>query len=95
MMKIRLARIGVRNNPLYQIVIAKARSHRDKNHIEKIGYYDPRPDANGNKQVAMNIERVKHWIAAGAEPSDTMQKLLARAGLLPFKQFNLKIKPKQ
>ncbi|KAI9298178.1 30S ribosomal protein S16 [Neoconidiobolus thromboides FSU 785] len=91
--KIRLARIGVKNTPLYQIVIANARSPRDHKHIEKIGYYDPKPDNHGIKQVSLNMERAKFWIASGAQPSDTVHQLLSKAGLLPFKPY--KITPRQ
>ncbi|KAJ3339360.1 hypothetical protein HDU93_008365 [Gonapodya sp. JEL0774] len=81
--RIRLARWGVRHNPFYGIVVAEARAPRDGRHIERIGTYNPIPDANGVKHIELDFERAKYWIANGAEPTDRVGWLLNKAGLLP------------
>jgi small subunit ribosomal protein S16 len=77
-LKIRLAKGGCHKSPLYQIVLAHIRSPRDRKHIEKLGYYDPLPNANGTKQIALNLERTKYWIGNNVQVSDTAHKILAK-----------------
>ncbi|ORZ01599.1 30S ribosomal protein S16 [Syncephalastrum racemosum] len=81
--RLRLARFGRRNLPYYHIVAANARSKRDGKPIEKIGTYDPIPDSNGNKMVNLNFDRTKYWLTVGAQPSETVEKLLVKANLMP------------
>ncbi|KAI8851609.1 ribosomal protein S16 domain-containing protein, partial [Chytridium lagenaria] len=81
--KIRLARWGARNHPFYGIVIANARAARDKKHLERVGTYNPIPDANGVKHIEMKWDRIKYWLGVGAQPSDRVAWLLAKAELMP------------
>ncbi|KAL1931411.1 hypothetical protein VTP01DRAFT_9553 [Rhizomucor pusillus] len=81
--RIRLARHGRRNLPFYHIVVANARTARNSKPIEKIGTYNPIPDSSGNKLVNLNFDRAKYWLTVGAQPSETVEKLLVRANLLP------------
>ncbi len=74
--KIRLRRVGTRNVPCYRIVVADQRSPRDGRFIENIGTYDPQKVKN-NFQV--DLERAKHWISKGAQPSDTVRSILKKA----------------
>eukprot|EP00298_Acanthocystis_sp_HF-20_P023906 c33810_g1_i1.p1 GENE.c33810_g1_i1~~c33810_g1_i1.p1 ORF type:complete len:131 (+),score=47.03 c33810_g1_i1:44-436(+) len=81
--RLRLARFGRKNLPKYRVTAADSRCRRDGRHLEVVGSYDPFPDKNGIKHVQFNIERVKYWIACGAQPSDRVRKLLGMAGILP------------
>lgn len=77
--KIRLRRIGAKGHALYRVVVADSRSPRDGRFIETIGHYDPHQDP---PEVKFNVERAKHWVAVGAEPTDTARALLKRGGIL-------------
>ncbi|PWA39715.1 ribosomal protein S16 family protein [Artemisia annua] len=79
----RLARLGCRNRPFYRVMAADSRSPRDGKHIEVLGYYNPLPGQDGGKRMGLNFDRVKYWLSVGAQPSDPVQRLLFRAGLLP------------
>jgi small subunit ribosomal protein S16 len=72
-----LRRIGTKNVPAYRIVVADGRSPRDGRFIENIGTYDPKK-AKDNFKV--DVERAKHWISKGAQPSDTVRSILKKAG---------------
>ena len=63
--------------------MADAKSPRDGRHVEQVGHYNPIPEKDGNKHVGLNIERIKYWLAMGAQPSDTVASLLGRAGIIP------------
>ncbi|CAG8526012.1 8329_t:CDS:2 [Funneliformis mosseae] len=78
--RIRLARHGVRNRPFYHIVVANARAPRDGKHIEKVGLYDPIPNKQGIKNIELNADKIKYWLSVGAQPSDTVASLLSKSG---------------
>ena len=75
--KVRMTRVGNKNNPFYRIVVADERSPRDGKFIEQVGTYDPRPE---KEAVSMDVERIQHWISKGARPSQTVSELLRRHG---------------
>ena len=75
--RIRLKRIGSRNDPVYRIVVADNRSPRDGKCIEEIGTYDPKKSAIVNYTV--NLERANYWISKGAQPSSTVASFIKRA----------------
>ena len=77
MVKIRLRRMGAKKAPYYRLVVADSRSPRDGRCIEEIGTYDP--SAEGEK-VKVDMERVKYWIANGAQPTDTVRGLIKKLG---------------
>jgi small subunit ribosomal protein S16 len=78
MVKIRLKRMGAKKKPFYRIVVADVRSPRDGKFIEQIGTYDP----NANPSlINIDAEKVKKWIGNGAQPTDTVKKLLKIAGV--------------
>lgn len=79
MVRIRMARHGRTHKPFYRINATDQRAKRNGRFIENLGWYDPL--AAEGKQVNLNEERIKHWLAAGAQPSETMKDLLVRAGL--------------
>ena len=75
--KIRLRRMGARNNPFYRVVVADSRSPRDGRFIEEIGYYDPKSNP---AVIKIDQEKAKDWIAKGAQPTDTVKRLLKNNG---------------
>ena len=80
-LKIRLARGGSKKRPYYQIVVADARSPRDGRFLEKIGSWNPMLPKDHEKRVELNVERIKEWIAKGAQPTDRVLRFMAEAGL--------------
>ena len=71
--RIRLRRVGTKNVPVYRIVVADGRSPRDGRFIENIGTYNPKKAENN---FTVNLDRAKHWISKGAQPSDTVRSFL-------------------
>jgi len=84
-MKIRLARGGSKKRPFYSIVAADSRMPRDGRFIEKLGTYNPLLPKDSEERVKMDVERVKHWLGLGAQPSDRIARMLEAAGHLPKK----------
>lgn len=80
--KIRLARGGTRNKAFYRIVVADERAPRDGNFLEKVGTYDPTLPSDHAERVRINGERVTFWLSKGAQPTDRVALLLAKAGLI-------------
>jgi len=80
MVKIRLARHGAKKKPFYRIVVADSRSPRDGRFVEQVGTYDPAFDP---PRVTIKGDAADRWIKAGAKPSDTVRKLIKRAGASP------------
>ncbi len=76
--KMRLKRMGYKKHPIYRVVVADARSPRDGKFIEEIGSYDPNQDPS---VVKFNEESAKKWLANGAQPTDTVARLLKQAGI--------------
>ena len=82
-MKIRLARGGSNKRPHYSIVASDARMPRDGRFLEKLGTYNPLLAKDSEDRVKMDIERVKHWLGQGAQPTDRVARMLENAGVLP------------
>ena len=76
--KIRLRRMGQKKAPFYRIVVADSRSPRDGRFIEEIGYYDPTKDPS---VIRVDEEAAKKWLANGAQPTQTVDKILKIAGI--------------
>jgi small subunit ribosomal protein S16 len=76
---IRLARFGVKKRPSYRIVVADSRAPRDGKFIERIGTYDPNRDP---AVVRIEEEKAIKWITKGAQPTQTVKKLLKESGVL-------------
>ncbi len=72
---IRLRREGTKNRPYYKVVVADSRSPRDGKFIEIIGTYDPKVQGENS---TLKIDRVEHWLARGAQPSDTVRSLIKK-----------------
>ena len=76
--KMRLKRMGQKKAPFYRIVVADSRSKRDGKCIAEIGTYDPNIDPS---VIKFDEEAAKKWLATGAQPTDTVAKLLKAAGI--------------
>jgi small subunit ribosomal protein S16 len=72
---IRLRREGSKNHPYYRIVVTDKRSPRDGKFLEILGHYAPR---SKDKTLAVDLPRVEHWVALGAQPSVTVSSLIKR-----------------
>lgn len=84
-MKIRLARGGSKKRPHYAIVAADSRMPRDGRFIEKLGTYNPLLAKDSEDRVKMDLERVKHWLDLGAQPTDRVARFLEAAGVVAKK----------
>ncbi|MEH6835831.1 MULTISPECIES: 30S ribosomal protein S16 [Falsihalocynthiibacter] len=84
-MKIRLARGGSKKRPFYRVVAADSRMPRDGRFIEKLGTYNPLLAKDSEERVQLDLERVKHWLDQGAQPSDRVARFLEAAGVLEAK----------
>ena len=80
-LKIRLTRGGAKKRPYYRIVVADARSPRDGRFIDKIGSYDPMKPKEAADRVVLDLEKVKSWLAKGAQPTDRVLRFLDAAGI--------------
>lgn len=79
MVKIRLTRLGDKKAPFYRIVVADSRSPRDGKFIDVLGTFNP---LISEKQVELDTEKAKKWIADGAQATDTVKAILVKAGVL-------------
>jgi small subunit ribosomal protein S16 len=76
--KMRLTRVGSKKNPIYRVVIADSRSPRDGKFIEIVGRYNPQTDPS---TIELNEDKVKDWLSKGAQPTESVQKLLKIQGI--------------
>ena len=78
--RVRLTRVGSKKNPIWRVVVADQRSPRDGRFIETIGRYNPQTDPS---TIAIDEERLEHWLARGAQPTGAVKQLMkaqAKAG---------------
>ena len=75
MLKIRLRRMGARNNPFYRVVVSDSRQVPTASAVEEVGWYDP---TKNPAQMKIDAERVDHWVGRGAQLSPTVAKLEAQ-----------------
>lgn len=85
---IRLSRGGAKRRPFYRIVIANSRSPRDGSFIEKIGSYNPQLPKDDENRVIVDLDRARHWLSVGAQPTDRVARFFDAAGLLERKTRN-------
>ncbi|MFT5170642.1 MAG: small subunit ribosomal protein S16, partial [Candidatus Marinamargulisbacteria bacterium] len=78
--KIRLKRFGKKKQPVYRLVAANSTEPRDGKVLEEFGFYNPRQSPS---LFEINKERVQYWISVGAQPTETVYRLLSGEGLLP------------
>ncbi len=74
--RIRMKRVGAKNNPVFRIVVADSRSPRDGKFIEELGTYQPLKKGDN---VSLDLERAKYWLSKGAQPSETVASFVKRA----------------
>ncbi len=79
MVKIRLRRTGKTKQPSYRVVVADSRSPRDGKFIEIIGHYNP---IRQPKVLEIKADRARYWLSVGAQPTETVVKLLQRVNVL-------------
>lgn len=79
MVKIRLRRVGARKQPSYRVVVTDSRTPRNGAFIEIIGNYNPRTSP---ETVVIKEEKARLWLSRGAQPTDTVARLLAKAGII-------------
>ena len=80
--KIRLSRGGAKKRPYYYIVVAEAAAPRDGRYIEQIGTHNPMLPKDHADRVKLDLDRAKHWLSVGAQPTDRVARFLDKAGLL-------------
>ena len=79
MVRIRLRRMGSKHRPAYRVVIADARAPRDGKFIETIGHYNPQLQP---KVLVIKQDRARYWLSVGAQPSETVVRLLRNVGVM-------------
>ena len=80
-LKIRLARVGAKKRPQFRVVVADSRYPRDGRFIENVGTYNPMLPKDSKERVKLDLDRVKHWLSKGAQPSDRVLRFLDAAGV--------------
>jgi small subunit ribosomal protein S16 len=76
LLRIRLTRMGAKKKPFYRVVVTERRQARDGRFVEVLGHYDP---GTNPPVVELQMDRVKHWIQCGAQPSETVHSLIDKA----------------
>ena len=76
MLRIRLTRMGAKKKPFYRVVVTERRQARDGSFVEIVGHYNP---GTNPPSIELDTDRLKHWIAKGAQPSETVSSLLKKA----------------
>lgn len=82
MVKLRLTRMGATKAPFYRIVAMDSRKARDGKYIDQIGFYNP---VSEPKQIVIDADKAKEWLANGAQPTDTIMGLLVSQGIVEKK----------
>ncbi|CAK7234983.1 37S ribosomal protein S16, mitochondrial [Sporothrix eucalyptigena] len=98
--KIRLARFGRTNSPIYNIVVMQARTARNSRPMEVLGTYNPKPQHDAyeftpsgtptqkaHKDIQLDVTRTKYWIGVGAQPTEPMWRILSMVGILEPKKL--------
>lgn len=75
MLTIRMRRTGSKKRPFFRVVVSEARSKKEGEFVEVLGFYNPRTKP---AVVEINQERISHWISKGARPTDSVRTLLAK-----------------
>jgi len=76
LLRIRLTRMGAKKKPYYRVVVTEQRQARDGSFIEIVGHYNP---VTTPPAIELDMERVRHWIERGAQPSETVASLMRKA----------------
>ncbi|KAG7344167.1 30S ribosomal protein S16 [Nitzschia inconspicua] len=81
--RLRLQRFGRTHAPFYRMVAANARAPRDGKFLEIVGTYNPIANKHGMKEIRLKEDRLKYWLAVGAQPTDRVAWILGKFGILP------------
>ena len=76
MLRIRLSRKGAKKKPFYRVVVMERRQNRDGSFVEIVGHYDP---TSNPPLIDLKMDRIRHWLACGAQPSETVNSLVKKA----------------
>jgi small subunit ribosomal protein S16 len=83
-----MARAGTKKRPVYHIVAADSRAPRDGRFIERLGYFNPLLPKEKTERLKLDLDKVKAWIAKGAQPSDRVMRFLDAAGVAKREKRN-------
>ena len=93
-----MSRGGAKKRPFYKIVVADSRRPRDGKFIEKVGFFNPLLPKDKKERLNLDIERIKYWLAQGAQPSERIARFLGQAEVIPMpaqRNNPIKAKPKK
>jgi small subunit ribosomal protein S16 len=76
LLRIRLTRMGAKKKPFYRLVVMERRQTRDGSFVEIVGHYNP---TTNPPLIELKMDRIRHWLERGAQPSDTVHSLLKKA----------------
>ena len=79
---IRLARAGTKKRPVYHVVVADSRFPRDGRFIERLCHFNPLLPKDNESRLKLDMDKVKAWLAKGAQPSDRVTRFLDAAGIV-------------
>src|SRR2546423_4653690 len=79
---IRLARAGDKERAVYRVVVADSRFPRDGRFIERLGHFNPLLPRDSEARLKLDMDKVKAWLAKGAQPSDRVSRFLDAAGVV-------------
>ena len=68
--------MGAKKKPFYRVVVSEQRSNRDGSFVEILGYYNPKTEP---PVIELKMDRVRHWLSCGAQPSETVSTLIKKA----------------
>jgi small subunit ribosomal protein S16 len=85
---IRLSRAGTKKRPFYHIVVADSRFPRDGRFIERLGFFNPLLPKDNTERLKLDLEKVKAWMAKGAQPTDRVLRFLDAAGVMKREKRN-------
>jgi small subunit ribosomal protein S16 len=87
-LRIRLARAGTKKRPFYHVVVADSRFPRDGRFIERLGFFNPLLPKDNAERLKLDLEKVKTWMAKGAQPTDRVMRFLDAAGVAKREKRN-------
>lgn len=76
LLRIRLTRMGAKKKPYYRVVVTERRTARDGSFVEIVGHYNP---VSNPPAIDLKMDRVRHWIGCGAQPTETVRSLIRKA----------------
>ena len=85
---IRMARAGTKKRPFYHVVVADSRAPRDGRFIERLGFFNPLLPKDNTDRLKLDMDKVKAWVAKGAQPSDRVMRFLDAAGIMKREKRN-------